>query len=93
MNKSNPGTSTSPDQIENLIATVSKNTLNINMLNNKIKQLEDIIYQMLKNPDKANLMKNTQLARLETTKAFPIVYGGGRRRTRRRTTRNQDSKN
>ena len=84
------------DQIANLVATVTKNKVNITMLNNRITQLEGIIYQMLENPDKANLMKNIQLARLETTKAFPIVYGGSAfsgRRTRRRITRNQDSRN
>ena len=84
--------STDQDSIANLIATVSKNTININMLNNKIKQLETIIYQMLKNPDQANLMKNTQLERLKMANAFPIIYGG-LRRTRRRLTRNRGSMN
>lgn len=79
------------NQTEKLIITVTKNTININMLHNRIKQLEEIIYNMLKNPDKANFMKNMQLGRLETSKAYPIISGG--RRTRRRLTRNRDSMN
>ncbi len=80
------------DQTAYLLATVTKNKINIDMLHNRIKQLEEIIYQMLKNPDKANLIKNMQLGRLNTAKAFPIISGGYARRTRR-LRRNRDSMN
>ncbi len=80
------------NQFENLKITVTKNKINIDMLHNRIKQLEEIIYQMLKNPDKANLIKNMQLGRLNTAKAFPIISGGYARRTRR-LRRNRDSMN
>ncbi len=80
------------DQFKNLMTTVTKNKINIDMLHNRIKQLEDIIYQMLKNPDKANSIKNMQLGRLNTAKAFPIISGGYARRTRR-LRRNRDSMN
>ncbi len=81
------------NQFENLKITVTKNKINIDMLHNRIKQLEEIIYQMLKNPDKANLMKNMQLGRLNTAKAFPIINGGYARRRSRKIRRNLDSMN
>ncbi len=94
----------SPDRNENqtayLLTTVAKHQINIQMLDMKVKQLEEIVDVMLKNSIKNpnnnffNTSQNVQMKmlmkKLNGTKRLGIVRGG--RRTRRLRL-NRDSMN